>query len=149
MALVFIVIAILARILKFSSFSFLLQPFSFILLAALALGAARYQNTIPKFDAFHIAFYNDRDYELLITGTLVEPPDYRDTYTNLRVDVQKVDTGDSELPVHGLILVRVTNNQTFHYGDVLRFRVRLVVRCRETGISHSIAVAHIGSNRSS
>ncbi len=26
--------------------------------------------TVPKFDAFHIAFYNDRDYDLLVTGTL-------------------------------------------------------------------------------
>src|SRR5689334_10786093 len=109
LALVFVVIAILSRILNLSSlrrssgqaFSFLLQPFFFILLIALVLGAARYQSAIPKFDAFHIAFYNDRDYDLLITGTLIEPPDYRDTYTNLRVNVQKVDTGDSELPVHG------------------------------------------------
>src|SRR5258706_12176799 len=125
LAFAFIVLAILARIFHLSTFHFLLQPFAFILLLALAFGAARYQSTIPKFDAFHIAFYNDRDYDLLITGTLVEPPDYRDAYTNLRVNVQKVDTGDSELPVHGLILVRVTNNQTFHYGDVLRFRGKL------------------------
>ena len=125
LALAFIVLAILARIFHFSALAFILDPFTFILLAALTLGAARYQNTIPKFDAFHIAFYNDRDYDLLITGTLSEPPDYRDAYTNLRVNVQKVDTGDSELPVHGLILVRVTNNQTFHYGDVLRFRGKL------------------------
>ena len=141
LALVFVVLAILSRVLNLSSlrqgsgqaFFFLpstwlrasLQPFSFILLIALALGAARYQKTIPKFDAFHIAFYNDREYDLLITGTLSEPPDYRDTYTNLRIAVQKVDTGDSELPVHGLILVRVTNNQIFHYGDALRFRGKL------------------------
>src|SRR5260221_6319008 len=131
LALGFIILAILARIFFPPSastlypFLLILQPFAFILLFALAFGAARYQSTIPKFDAFHIAFYNDRDYDLLITGTLVEPPDYRDAYTNLRVNVQKVDTGDSELPVHGLILVRVTNNQTFHYGDVLRFRGKL------------------------
>ena len=56
------------------SLSFLLRPFSFILLVALFLGAARYQLSVPNFDAFHIAFYNDRDYELLITGTLIEPP---------------------------------------------------------------------------
>src|SRR6266498_930741 len=77
-----------------SLFSFLLQPFAFILLFALFLGAARYQASVPKFDAFHIAFYNDRDYDLLITGTLVEPPDYRDNYTNLRVEVSSVNTGD-------------------------------------------------------
>ena len=105
--------------------SFAIHPFSFILLTALSLGAARYQYTVPHFDAFHIAFYNDRDYELLITGTLVEPPDYRDDYTNLRIEVSAVDTGDSELPAHGLILVRVPSNQTYQYGDVIRLRGKL------------------------
>jgi competence protein ComEC len=133
LAFVCLVLAILIRILPLSSlqrgsgqaFFLLLQPFSFILLLALFLGAARYQSTVPNFDAFHIAFYNDRDYDLLITGTLAAPPDYRDTYTNLRLDVQRVDTGDNELPVNGLILVRVSNNQTFNYGDVLRLRGKL------------------------
>src|SRR5688572_18785638 len=44
-----------------------LHPFLFIVIAALVLGAARYQFSIPDFDAFHIAFYNDREYDLLIT----------------------------------------------------------------------------------
>jgi competence protein ComEC len=105
--------------------SFIFQPFAFILLFALFLGAARYQYSIPKFDAFHIAFFNDRDYDLLITGTLVEPPDYRDTYTNLRVEVEQVDTGDGDLPASGLILVRASSNQTFEYGDRIRLRGKL------------------------
>ena len=122
-----ILLLILVHVLgpHFNRASFLFHPFAFTLLIALCLGAARYQSTVPKFDAFHIAFYNDREYDLLITGTLVSPPDYRDTYTNLRLDVQKVDTGDSELPVHGLILVRVPNNRIFHYGDILRLRGKL------------------------
>src|SRR5688572_14277900 len=48
-----------------------LHPLPFIFIASLFLGAARYQFSIPDFDAFHIAFYNDREYDLLITGTLV------------------------------------------------------------------------------
>src|ERR1051325_70767 len=71
--------------------SFPLHPFAFILFTGLCLGAVRYQMSVPRFDAFHIAFYNDREYDLLITGTLAEPPDYRDNYTNLRVQVQSVD----------------------------------------------------------
>ncbi|MEP7137641.1 MAG: ComEC/Rec2 family competence protein [Chloroflexota bacterium] len=122
----FLILAIAARLFRLSSFSFFLQPFAFILFLALALGAARYQKTIPKFDAFHIAFYNDRDYDLLITGTLIEPPDYRDTYTNLRMKVTAVDTGDSELPIeNSLILARVPNNQIYNYGDNLRLRGKL------------------------
>ncbi len=105
----------------------LLQPFFFILLTALFLGAARYQLSVPAFDAHDIAFFNDRDYDLLITGTIIEPPDYRDDYTNLRVQVEKVDTGEGDLEdnVRGLLLVRVSNNQVFHYGDIVRLRGKL------------------------
>jgi len=105
--------------------SFPLHPFAFVLLCAFCLGAVRYQLSIPRFDAFHIAFYNDREYDLLITGTLVEPPDYRDNYTNLRLDVSEVDTGDGDLPANGLLLARVSNNQVFHYGDIVRLRGKL------------------------
>ena len=101
------------------------RPFVYVLFLGLFLGAARYQYSVPKFDAFHIAFYNDREYDLLITGTLVEPPDYRDTYTNLRVKVEGVDTGDGDLPVSGLVLVRVSNNETFEYGQRIRLRGKL------------------------
>ena len=119
-----IFLAVLSRILasRLRPSSFALHPFAFILLFALFLGAARYQTSVPKFDAFHIAFYNDRDYDLLITGTVVEPPDYRDDYTNLRLKVSKVDTGDGDLSASGLLLVRASNNQIFHYGDILRLR---------------------------
>ena len=102
--------------------SFPLHPFAFILLAAFCLGGVRYQMSVPRFNAFHIAFYNDREYDLLVTGTLVEPPDYRDNYTNLRLKVSGVDTGDGNLPVSGLLLARVSNNQVFHYGDIVRLR---------------------------
>lgn len=124
-----------------------LTPFSFILLTALLLGAARYQISVPRFDAFHIAFYNDREYDLLITGTLIEPPDYRDQYTNLRFKVNRVDTGDSELPVRGLILVRASNNQTFHYGDIIRLRGKLKTPPENEDFSYRdyLAAQHIHS----
>ena len=121
-AFVFIILAILTLILP-SAFRF--PTFAIILLTALTFGATRYQYSVPKFDAFHIAFFNDRDYDLLITGTLAEPPDYRDTYTNLRVKVEQVDTGDGDLPVSGLILVRASNNQTYEYGQQIRLRGKL------------------------
>jgi competence protein ComEC len=125
LALTFIVLALLTRPLHLSSFHFILQPFTFILLTDLLLGAARYQYSVPRFNAFHIAFYNDREYDLLITGYITEPPDYRDTYTNLRVEVGKVDTGDGDLDANGLILVRAPSNQTFEYGQMIRLRGRL------------------------
>ncbi len=94
-------------------------------LAAFFAGAARYQATIPAVDAHYIAWYNDRTYELLITGTVTDPPDERDAYTNLRIDTTAIQTGDESLPVHGLILARVSPDRTWHYGDVVRLRGHL------------------------
>jgi len=132
-AVLFMILASLAR--RFSpfeslrashpTFHFLFQPFFFLLFVFLFLGSARYQFSVPNFDAFHVAFYNDRNYDLLLTGHLVEPPDYRDSYTNLRLQVTAVDTGDGDLPVEGLLLARVDANQPFHYGEIIRLRGKL------------------------
>jgi len=131
--------------------SFPLHPFAFILLAAFCLGGMRYQMSVPRFDAFHIAFYNDRDYDMLITGTLVEPPDYRDDYTNLRLKVSDIDTGEGSLPASGLLLARVSNNQVFHYGDVLRLRGKLKTPPENEDFSYRdyLAAQHIHSYMSS
>ncbi len=109
-----------------SRFSFLSSyPFILILPVALFLGSAYYQFRQPNIDAFHIAFYNDRNYELLITGSLSEPPDYRDSYTNLKLKVEAVDTGSGDMPVSGEILVRVAANEEYEYGDRVRVRGQL------------------------
>jgi competence protein ComEC len=96
-----------------------------ICVLGLLLGAARYQSNVPKLDPFYIAWYNDREYDVLVTGTINELPDERDAYTNLRVNVESVDTGDGDLPVHGLILARVAPNVTYHYGERVRLRGKL------------------------
>src|SRR5215207_7616883 len=148
-----ILLLILSRILvpRFNLSSFFFSPFAFVLLLALFLGAARYQFSVPRFNAFHIAFYNDRDYDLLITATPSEPPDYRDNYTNLRVDVSNVDTGDGDLPAEGLLLVRVSNNQVFHYGEILRLRGKLKTPPESEDFSYRdyLAAQHIHSYMSS
>ncbi len=120
-----VLLLIISRLVATRRPSFPVSAFPFILLLAFLLGAARYQLSVPRFNAFHIAFYNDRDYDLLISGTIVEPPDYRDNYTNLRVRARSVDTGDGDLPADGLILIRASNNQVFHYGENIRLRGKL------------------------
>ncbi len=101
-----------------------LRP-SFILLTIFFLGSAYYQFRLPDIDAFHIAFYNDRNYELLITGSLAVPPDYRDNYTNLKLKVEAVDTGSGDMPASGFILVRVAANEEYEYGERVRVRGEL------------------------
>src|SRR5690606_26838578 len=107
---------------RLPSLSPFFSPLIFSLLLTLFLGAARYQMSVPRVNAFHVAFYNDRNHDLLITGTVIEPPDYRDTYTNLRIEIMEVDTGDGVLPVNGLVLARVSSNQIFRYGNIVRLR---------------------------
>lgn len=101
------------------------HAYCFILPFFFFLGAARYQAVQPKADAFHLLFYNDRQYELLVTGWLYEPPDYRDTYTNLKIQAEYIDTGSGDLPVSGLLLVRVPPNVEYEYGERIRARGEL------------------------
>ena len=81
--LIFVILRSLSSRLTNHASRFILHPLSLLLPATLFLGSAYYQFRQPNIDAFHIAFYNDRNYELLITGSLSKPPDYRDSYTNL------------------------------------------------------------------
>ena len=147
------ILLIISRILsrRRPSLPVFVSPFAFILLLALFLGAARYQFSVPSFNAFHIAFYNDRDYDVLVTGTVAEPPDYRDNYTNLRLNVTSVDTGDAELPAEGLLLARVSNNLTFHYGEIVRLRGSLKTPPENEDFSYRdyLAAQHIHSYMSS
>lgn len=104
---------------------FKIQPLYLVFLGSFFFGAWWYQFRQPSFDAFHIAFYNDRDYDLLVTGTLMEPADYRDTYTNLHLKVEAVDSGSGDMPVQGAVLVRVPVNETYEYGERVRVRGKL------------------------
>ncbi len=102
--------------------SFTIPVLYFVLLPAFFLGAWRYQIAQPNIDAFHVAFYNDRTYDILVTGTLAEAPDYRDTYTNLKIKVEAVDSGSGDLPASGLLLLRVAKNELYEYGERIRVR---------------------------
>ncbi|HEX9114743.1 MAG TPA: ComEC/Rec2 family competence protein, partial [Anaerolineae bacterium] len=97
----------------------------FISLLGLCLGAARYQLTVHRTSVTQIDWFNGRQYDVLVTGTLVDPPDYRDTYTNLRVSVRAVDTGSRQFEVGGLLLARVDPNHPYQYGQNVRLRGRL------------------------
>jgi competence protein ComEC len=124
-------------------------PPSTLFLASIALtvfflGAARYQFSIPFVDAHYISWYNDRDYELLVTGSLTDPPDERDTYTNLRVNVNSLVAGDQTLQVHGLILARVPPGTDWHYGDVVRLRGHLLTPPRNEDFSYQDYLARQG-----
>ncbi len=130
-----------AELLRLSTRTYLIIVLS---LVSFCLGGLRYQLNLPKIDAFHIAWYNDREYDLLVTGTLDEPPDYRDTYTNLRLNVEAVDSGSGDLPVKGLLLVRVFPNETYEYGERVRLRGKLVTPPEDEEFSYRDYLAQQG-----
>jgi competence protein ComEC len=115
-------LALLFIVIRLRLSSFVSRPIFFIIPISLFFGAWWYQFRQPNIDAFHIAFYNDREYEILVTGTLADPPDYRDTYTNLKLKVEFVDSGSGDMHVQGLLLVRVSEIGTYEYGQRARVR---------------------------
>lgn len=113
-------------------------------LVSACLGGLRHRSSLPEIDAFHIAWYNDREYDLLVTGWLAEPPDHRDSYTNLRLQVEAVDTGSGDLPVEGVVLVRTFPNESYAYGERLRVRGRLVTPPEDEEFSYREYLARRG-----
>jgi competence protein ComEC len=101
--------------------------FGFLALVALALGAARYQDSLPDLDSpEHIAYYNDLEFEIRATGTVSHPPETRAQGSNVKLSVESVQkVGEiHELPVTGHILVRLYSDE-FQYGDRLQVRGHL------------------------
>ncbi len=88
----------------------------------LLLGAFYYQYRLPVLGPNDIAYYNDDPRKAWVTGVLVEPPDVRDGYENLRLAVRFVDFGEGDIPADGMVLVRVYNIDPFYYGDMVRVR---------------------------
>jgi competence protein ComEC len=120
------------------------RPFAFVLLLTLAFGGWRLQAAQPRIDAFHIAFYNDRTYELLVSGSIDEAPDVRDDYTNLRIRVEAVDAGDGDLAADGHLLARVSNTASFEYGQRVRLRGLLRTPPENEGFSYRDYLAREG-----
>ena len=89
------------------------------------LGALRYQAIQPRLEPGFIAYYNNPDREVMVEGWLVEPPDERDGYANLRVAAEQLISPQSAEPVHGLLLARVPPGGGWHYGDRLRLQGQL------------------------
>jgi competence protein ComEC len=104
----------------------------FILLAVLALGAARYQFALPDLDdPGMIASYTDRESDFVVIGVLAEPPDMCDSYTNLRVRLEQIrpSEGGDYTPVEGLLLAQVLpamqSRTDWRYGDRVLLEGRL------------------------
>lgn len=113
-------------------------------LGAFFLGAFRIQSTVPGNDAHNIAGYTEAQDELLVTGTVIDPPDERELYTNLRLEVSGVNNGDGWINASGLLLARVSSETTWHYGDVVRLRGYLEVPPESEDFSYADVLVRQG-----
>jgi len=87
----------------------------------LLLGTLRFNAKAPlqNFGEGHIAYYNDQGW-VKIEGTISGEPDVRDTYTNLPVEVSKIEVDGQECKVTGTVLVRAPRYPQYDYGDELK-----------------------------
>ncbi len=94
-----------------------LVPFAlFLTLSAVALGAARYNLGRPLFEQNHISSFNGQE-EVVVRGLVVKPPDIRETTQVLTVKSESIAPIEgSQLPTHGLILVRAQRWPVITYG---------------------------------
>ena len=86
----------------------------------LALAAIRYGTAVPTVDQNHIAFYNGT-HNVTITGLVVDEPDVRDRFVNLRVQVDSIQvSGGAQLPMQGVVQVQTYRFPIVSYGSRLR-----------------------------
>jgi hypothetical protein len=86
----------------------------------LALAAIRYGTAVPTIDQNHIAYYNGTR-NVTITGLVVDEPDVRDRFVNLRVEVDSIQvSGSAQLPMQGIVQVQTYRFPVINYGSQLR-----------------------------
>ena len=117
-----------------------------LILLFICLGAIRYQTSQPKIEASFIAYYNDQPKEYILEGVLVDPPDVRDSYTNLRLRILQLRPADDYnfIQVRGLVLARVSTNTSLRYGDRIRLQGQLQKPAENEDFSYREYLANQG-----
>lgn len=88
-----------------------------VILAALFLGALRWQTAQPDWGTGDLAFYNDSG-KAELTGWISSYPDQRENAILLRVQVESLQPeGGDTLEVGGKALVRLPAGSRWQYGD--------------------------------
>jgi competence protein ComEC len=112
-----IILGLLAGFLLQCRFHRILPVLAFLVFI---LAGLRNQAAQPVLSPNFIAWYNDRLYPVTLSGWLVSPPDQRDSYANVRLRLESIDTGDRSLPVQGLILARLPAGTDYRVGTLLK-----------------------------
>ena len=101
----------------------------FLLLAifVFAMGAARYLSSLPDLNSpGQIAYYNDRAYEVRVTGVVSQPPQVLEHHDNVKLRAESIQqVGESaRVPVTGYVIARLYSGD-WGYGDRLQVRGHL------------------------
>jgi competence protein ComEC len=111
-------------------------------------GASQINLAQPRFDQTTLATYNDQPKPLIVEGVVIAEPDTRDTYTNLRVEADRLiitDLADGVTrTVRGLVLVQAPPFSDFRYGDRLRVEDKLETPPDTGDFSYRDYLAHQG-----
>ena len=108
------------------------------------LGGVRFQFAVPVINTHHIAFYND-NLTVNIKGTVIDEPDIRDRFVQLRVRVDEISLPDGEeTAVSGTILVQAFRYPEIAYGDELLINGRLSTPPEEGEFNYRAYLAQQG-----
>ena len=118
-----------------------------ILLAVFFIGGWLHAAAWPDITPAHVAYYNDRG-RVEITGTLVEPPDPRDSQINLTVQVATLRSLTSSQTaaqdVSGRVLVQAQPGGDWSYGDEVVVRGGLQTPTDQADFSYRDYLARQG-----
>lgn len=98
-----------------------------VLVAFFCLGAWRLSKSLVISEPFHVAWYNGKGL-VELQGLIVQPPDERDTYTNLTIQIESLTPLEvdpavaSPAEVGGRLLLRTLPVTKYHYGQRLNVR---------------------------
>lgn len=92
----------------------------FASITAFALGGGRYLLAQPAITPAHVAYYNDNENSITITGLVVGEPDVRDRTVNLRLRAETAVFADGHTqPLTGDLLLRTDRFPVIAYGTRL------------------------------
>ncbi len=121
-----------------------LKRYLFLIPFVFFLGALRFESNLPVINQSFIGYYNDSPNNVWVTGTLTQPPDQRDTYANLTLQLTAIDIGNGDIPVSGKVLIRLYNEQELAYGQLIRARGLLETPAENETFSYKEYLARQG-----
>jgi competence protein ComEC len=85
-----------------------------------ALGAMRYESSLPAAEDTLVSHYNERG-QVQLEATVCEEPEQGGRYTRVLLDSINIRDGERSLSVRGRIQVTTADPRPLHYADQVRF----------------------------